>query len=86
MLYTPSADFSAAVLNRIAKAGYLAVPVASFDSVKIIDSIPAQTIGPAARASFDALANAGHTNSAVVEDFGRRVAKALGTQPPLAKT
>lgn len=79
MFYLPSATMTAAALNRIAKAGYLAVPVASFDSVKIVDSLPAQTVGPAARAAFDAIANS--PGSLVAEDFGRRVAKALGTQP-----
>jgi hypothetical protein len=79
LLYTPSADMTAAVLNRIAKAGYLAVPVASMDAVKIIDTIPQPTIGPEARAAFDAIAASGGT--LVAEDFGRRVAKSLGTQP-----
>ena len=80
MLYTPAAKFSGPVLNRIAKAGYLAVPVDSFDAVKIIDQIPVGGVGAVSRAAFDAIAAAG-AHSPVPEDFGRRLAATLGTQP-----
>lgn len=51
--------------------------VEDFNAVKILDPLLCAQTDAVTRAAFDAIASSGY--SAPVEDFGRKVARALGT-------
>jgi hypothetical protein len=78
-LYLDGFPLSDRQLKKIKDAGYVAVPVKSFDSVKIVEPALLWRSDPVAKAAFSAISEAPTYNSETAERFGRKVAKALAT-------
>jgi hypothetical protein len=77
-LYVTGTTMSPALLKRIEKAGYIPVEVPSMDAVKVLDPVPVASLDPICRAAFDTIGATGWNE--VPQNFGRSVARALGTQ------
>jgi hypothetical protein len=79
-LYVTGTPMPKDQLDRIERAGYVAVAVPSLDAAKVLDLMPVASIDAISKAAFDAIRSAGGIHDAVREDFGLRVARALGTK------
>lgn len=73
-MYLKECKLSDRQLRKLTDAGYVTLPVDSFDSVRIAEPLLMGS-NPIAKAAYEAIANSGY--SSIPEKFGRRVAQAL---------
>lgn len=74
-LYLKACPLSDRQLKKIREAGYVTVPVESFDSVRIMEPMLLLQNDPIAKAAFATIAAS--TWDSPATGFGRRVAKSL---------
>ena len=79
-LYLASAALDESTLALLEAAGYVPVPVHSFDSVKIAEPVWIGQGSALAKAAFETVSAAGYDS--VRADFGKRIAAHLSTETP----